>query len=590
MAGNKSEGGQAARMLRDHLKKGTFREMLRDWKWILGFARGHWGMILLYTLLGLFSTALALVSSVIGKLLIDLIVVENLETLQLEALLRLIPWLVFCAAAGVGLSALNSRFSAKLGVTMQNHVQYTVFQKLIHSQWLGISRFSSGDLLNRFSADVGTVASCAVSLLPSFIIQLFTILATLAVITYYDPTMALIGCASTPLLFALSHHLVKQQRQHNRAMRQASSDMSAFQSETFRNIDTLKSFGVESHVGDQLRQCQSRYRDVVMAHNRFSIQTHALFTTVSTLVQYLALGYCLWRLWSHNMAIGTMVLFLQQRSTLQNSFSALINLVPRALSGSVAAERLRELTELEPEEQGERPAVSPLCTLQVERAEVGYVPERPVLQDVTLHAAPGEIIALIGPSGQGKTTLLRMFLGLIRPVKGRAFLQSPDQPPLTLSPATRHHFSYVPQGNTLLAGTVAENLRMVAPDASEEQIIQALKSACAWEFVERLPEGIHSRLGEGGKGVSEGQAQRIAIARALMRSAPILLLDEVTSALDMATEEAVLNNLSALGLTCIVTTHRPSVLRLCARVYRVEGGEVRMLSDQETRHLTSSIQ
>ncbi len=582
-----ASGGEAARMLRDHIKNGTFRDLYRDWKWILSFAKDHWGSIVLYTLFGMGSSALSLVSSVVSKYLIDCI-----TSLDLDRLIRLIPLLILSAALGVGFSALNSRFSAKLGVTMQNHVQSTIFDRLIHSQWLGISKYSSGDLLNRFSADVSTVSGCAVSLLPSLIIQLFSIVATLAVILYYDPMMALIGCASTPLLFLLSHQLLKKQREHNRTMRQISSELSSFQSETFRNIDTLKSFGIEDHVSGQLHSHQSKYRDAVLEFNRFNIQTQALLSSVSTLVQYIALGYCLCQLWNRNIVLGTMVFFLQQRSTLQSAFSGLISLVPKALSGSVAAERLRELTELPPEERdpSATEAPSPLCTIRVENAGISYDPDRPVLRDVNLHAGPGEVVALIGPSGQGKTTLLRLLLGLISPVSGSAALEIPEKGSVPLSPSTRHYFSYVPQGNTLLAGTVAENLRMIDPEATDEQIIRALKSACAWEFVEKLPNTIHSRLGEGGKGVSEGQAQRIAIARALMRKAPILLLDEVTSALDMATEERVLKNLMDLGLTCIVTTHRPSVLSMCTRVYRVEAGEVAQLSRKEIEHITVKVQ
>ena len=579
-------GGQAARMLKNHIKNGTLRELMDDWRWILHFTRGHWKSVLLLTLFGLGASGLGLAGSVLSKLLIDSIMGKNLPML-----LRLIPALVLSAAAGVLSHALNSRYSARLGISMQNHVQSTVFDRLIHSQWLGISRFSSGDLLNRFSADVSTVSGCAVSLLPSLVIQLFTILAVLGIILYYDPVMALIGCASTPVLFLLSHNLIKMQREHNRIIRSVSSELSAFQSETFRNLDTLKSFGIEDHVTGQLRQQQQHYYDATMEYNRFSIQTHALMTVVSTCVQYLTLGYCLWQFWNGRLEITTMFLFLQLRSSLQSAFSGLISLLPKALSGSVAAERLRELTRIPSEEQpgAADVPVGAACSIDVKDVTLAYEPERPVLRDVTLKAVPGQAVALVGPSGQGKTTLLRMMLGLISPRSGTAILSESGGKSTPLSPATRPYFTYVPQGNTLLAGTVAENLRLVAPDASEEEMIQALKSACAWDFVEKLPRGIHSPLGEHGRGVSEGQAQRLAIARALMRKAPILLLDEVTSALDMATEEQVLRNLMALGLTCIVTTHRPSVLKMCAAVYRVEEQQVLPLSREEMTHMTASV-
>lgn len=582
---------QSARILRDHIKNGTLGELTQDWRWILRFTRDKAGSVVLYTLLGLGSSALSLGSSVVSKYLIDCITPAGGQVMDLSRLCLLIPLLVFSAALGLGFTALNSHFSAKIGVEMVNHIQSSVFDRLIHSQWLQLSHYSSGDLINRFSADVNTVSGCAVSFVPSLIIQLFSILSTLGVILYFDPVMALIGCASTPVLFLLSRHLVKQQRMHNRAVRQASSELSAFQSETFRNIDTLKSFGIEDHVVCQMKARQEQYRKVVLEYNQFSIRTHAVMTTVTTLAQYVALAYCLWQLWNQKIILGTMVFFLQQRSVLQNAFSGLIGLVPKALSGSVAAERLRELTELPLEKSGTRDVPSnvagPMLTFR--DVTLAYTPERSVLEHVSLSVGPGEVIALIGPSGQGKTTLLRAMLGLISPVEGHGELTLPNRASIPVSPATRHWFSYVPQGNTLLAGTVAENLRLIAPETTEEDMIQALEQACAWEFVKTLPNTLHSPLGEGGRGVSEGQAQRIAIARALMRKAPILLLDEVTSALDMATEERVLQNLMALGLTCVVTTHRPSVLSLCSRVYRVEHGCVTQLSQKEIRHFTQFI-
>lgn len=582
---------QSARILRDHVKNGTLGELTQDWHWILRFTRDKAGSVVLYTLLGLGSSALSLGSSVVSKYLIDCITPTGGQVMDLSRLRLLIPLLVFSAALGLGFTALNSRFSAKIGVEMVNHVQSSVFDRLIHSQWLQLSQYSSGDLINRFSADVHTVSSCAVSFVPSLIIQLFSILSTLGVILYFDPVMALIGCASTPVLFLLSRHLVKQQRMHNRAVRQASSELSAFQSETFRNMDTLKSFGIEDHVVCQMKARQEQYRTVVLEYNQFSIRTHAVMTTVTTLAQYVALAYCLWQLWNQKIILGTMVFFLQQRSVLQNAFSGLIGLVPKALSGSVAAERLRELTELPLEESDakEAPSKAEGPTLTFQDVTLAYTPERSVLERVSLSVGPGEVIALIGPSGQGKTTLLRAMLGLISPVEGHGELTLPNGASIPVCPATRHWFSYVPQGNTLLAGTVAENLRLIDPEATEEAMIQALEQACAWEFVKTLPNTLHSPLGEGGRGVSEGQAQRIAIARALMRKAPILLLDEVTSALDMATEERVLQNLMALGLTCVVTTHRPSVLSLCSRVYRVEHGCVTQLSQKEIHHFTQFI-
>ena len=197
-------------------------------------------------------------------------------------------------------------------------------------------------------------------------------------------------------------------------------------------------------------------------------------------------------------------------------------------------------------------------------------------------------IAVIGHSGEGKTTLIRILLGLVSPTEGSAVLVDGDGHECAVSPATRKYFSFVPQENTVFSGTVAENLRMVKPDATDAQIVSALEAACAYEFVKKLPDGINAPMMERGKGISEGQAQRLSIARAVLRDAPVMLLDEATSALDVALERRVLTNIMRLrnGRTCIVITHRPSVLSLCASVYRIDSTHMSRLSGEEVARMT----
>ena len=581
MKKNNKAQSQFLSMLGSKLRDGTLRTVWRDWLWIWSFTRKRWGSVVLYTLCGILSSALGLVAGVLSKYMIDAIV-----TLDVSRLLPYCLLMVFSAVFGVAFQAMTARFSAKLSIGMHNDVQAAVFDSILQSDWMELSQYASGDMVNRFATDVNTVANCAVSWLPNVLIQLFTVLATLGVILYYDPIMAIIGCASTPILFLLSRKLLRQQREYNQKMRQVSGDMSAFQSETFRNMDTLKSFGVEEQISRKLRFWQKNYRDTVLEHNRFSIRTNVWLTIMSSVVQYAALGYCLWRLWRQDILFGTMTLFLQQRSNLSNAFSALVSLIPTALSGSVAAERIRELMEL-PKEPVAQDRVVPAgsCAVQVQGVQAAYSPDRKILSDVELYAPAGKVIALVGPSGEGKTTLLRLILGLIRPEQGQVTLIDAKGQQYPLDASTRQCFTYVPQGNTIIAGTVEENLRLAREDATPEEMEQALKDACAWEFVSELPMGLHTPVGEGGKGLSEGQAQRIAIARALMRSAPVMLLDEVTSALDQETERQVLNNLMRRGVTTVVITHRMSVLSLCSGAYRVQDGCVRPLEQAELERL-----
>lgn len=577
----KAAASEFVAKIKKKAKDGTLKAVWKDWLWIWSFSRRRWGSVVLYTLFGVGSSILTLAASVVSKYMIDAIVKMDMSRLALYCVLTVVS-----AGCAVAFQSLASRFSAKLSVNMYNDVQAKVFDSIMDSDWMALSKYASGDLLNRFSTDVGTVSSCAVTWLPSVIIQLFTVIVTLAVILYYDPIMALIGCASTPLLFIMSRQLLRKQRDHNQKMRQVGGDMAAFQSESFRNIDTLKSFGVEKQVSGRLRVWQTVYRNTVLEHNRFTIKTNVWLTVMGNVVQYGALAYCLWRLWQGQIEFGTLVLFLQQRANLASAFSALVSLVPTALSGSVAAERVRELTELPKEphrEMADIPQGS--CAVEFRGVRVAYTEDRKVLSEVDMTVPAGQTVALVGPSGEGKTTLLRLMLGLIRPEEGESVLVDAEGKEHLLGADTRHCFAYVPQGNTVIAGTVAENLRLGREDADDEQIIAALKEACAWEFVSELPLGIYTPIGEGGKGLSEGQAQRISIARALMRSAPVMLLDEVTSALDHRTESRVLDNLARLGVTTIVTTHRPSVLQQCSRVYRVEDGKVRLLEEQELETL-----
>ena len=570
--------------LRDLLRGENLKEIWSNWKWIMTFTRRHWLGVVGLTFFGLLSSSLNLAAAIITKNLIASII-----SLDMDRLLPMVVLMVLCAALSVLFQSGAARYSARLSTTMHQEIQKLTFDRLVHGDWMAVRRFPTGDLLSRFSGDIGNIASCAMTFLPNVIVQLFTVLVTLGIIFYYDPIMALICLVSTPVLFLASRTLLRRQHAFNRRLRIVNSGMTAFQAETFRNIDTLKGFGIESAVSGQLEDWQKKEREMILEHNAFTIRTSALLSSMGTLVQYAAMGYCIWRLWQGHMILDTMTFFLQQRGTLQNAFSGLVGQIPRLLGGSVAAERIRELTDLpqDPDSTDELP--TPWCKIRLENVSAAYEDGVKVLEDITLEAGPGEVIALVGPSGEGKTTLLRLLLGLMQPLGGNMELTDARGTVHTLGTRTRRYFSYVPQGNTLLAGSIADNLRLVDPNASDEQIIAALEGACAWEFVSQMPGTIHAKLGEGGLGLSEGQAQRIAIARALMRKAPAMLLDEITSALDMETEQRVLNYLMNLGVTCIVSTHRPSVLTMCTRAYRVEDGHITRLTEEEIRNMTASM-
>ena len=572
------------RELNRRRKDGTFKEIIDDWKWIFSYSGRYKPAIVFYVLLGVFGTTFGLAASVAGKYLIDIITGYKLEKL---------PLLIFITVGSEVFSLLFesivNRISAKLSININNDIQADIFDKIVDADWLSINKYSNGDILNRFNQDISTVSSNAINWLPTIIIALYKFIATFLVILHYNAVMALIALASAPILLLSSSFLIKKQRNYGKKVREMSSRLMTFEAETFYNFDTIKSFGISSLYSRKMREWQKKYKDISLDYNMFSIKTNVFLSVISMLVGFGMFGYCLFLLWGGSITFGTMTLFLQQGSGLSASFNNLMSIVPNFLSSSVSAHRIRELVELPKEKHIEgSSALDELAAdgfkVSMRNVDFAYVEGETVLHSSDFDAAPGEIVALIGASGEGKTTMIRLILGLVHPVDGSVSVTSSDGREVMMNADTRHLFAYVPQGNTILAGTIEENLRMAKEDASEAELIEALKLACAWEFVEKLPNGIRSNIGERGKGLSEGQAQRIAIARAILRDAPVLLLDEATSALDVATERRVLRNIitSKPNKTCIVTTHRPSVLNMCKRVYRVMDTRVTELTEEES--------
>ena len=576
--------------LKQRWKDGTFREIIEDWKWIFSYSRRFKGAIAVYTLLGLLSSTLGLVSSVAGKFLVDVVIGHKTDQLWLAALV-----MAGSALLSLTISNTRSRVSQKLEVDMTNVIRADVFDAVMDAGWQSLNRFSNGDILNRFHGDIGTVAGNAVSWIPSVVIAVYSFVSTFAVICYYSPVMALIALSSAPVVLLMSRYLMEKQKKYRTDMLETTSRMYSFETEALYNLDTVKSFGVMDVFSLQLRELQMEYRRLTLTWNMFKIRTNVFMAIVGLLVSYVAYGYALYLLWGDRITYGTMTLFLQQRGALTSALQSIISLVPNFISSSVSAHRIQELMALPKEKHSEEKIPEEYfrgnLTLKLDQVDFAYEDGETVLEASNFEAHPGQITALVGPSGEGKTTVLRLLLGMIVPREGSCTLGSEKTPPLTVSAETRALISYVPQGNTLLSGTIAENMRLARQDATDEEIIEALKLACAWEFVEKMPNGINSSIYERGKGLSEGQAQRVSIARALLRSTPLILMDEATSALDVETERQVLRNIlrKSPESTYIITTHRPSVLSMCDRVYRVVDKRITQLGQEEVQTIVRNF-
>ena len=555
-------------------KSGAFREMWNETKWLYSYAAKYKWLIVIYIVIGLFATGLALAASLVTKNLIN-------EVLGGKISAAAVALYVFLGLSGIAVSALNRRLSAKISLRVNNEIRADVFGKFISTTWEEVSAFHSGDLLNRINGGVSTVADSVIGWIPSVTIKSAQFIGAIAIICYYDAAMALLSLISIPAAALISSLLLRKMRSYGTKIREAGSELMSFFEESLQNIQTVKAFGLSQSLDGRLAQLQKIYYDTSLEYNALSVKVTSGMSVLGLFVSYLCMGWCIFRLFTGAIDIGTMVLFIQLSSYLSSSISSLISSVPTVISATVSAGRIISVLNLPREEEDESLAAREIADFgeapEIEFRDVsfGYKNGGKVFSEVNLTVAPGEFAAFVGPSGGGKTTLLRLLLGLVKPQSGKATLSAKGKT-TEISSATRRIFTYVPQEKAMFSGTVAEMLRLFSPEATDEEINAALKAACAYDFVAALPEGINTPLGERGAGFSEGQNQRLAIARAVLRKAPVLLLDEATSALDLETERRVLENITALcrGKTLIVMTHRESVLPLCDSVYRISGGKV----------------
>ena len=557
-------------------KSGAFREMWNETKWLYSYAAKYKWLIVLYIVVGLFATGLSLFASLVSKNLINEVIGGKISSAA-------VALYVFLGVSGIAVSAFNRRISAKISLRVNNEIRADVFSKFISTTWEEVSAFHSGDLLNRINGDVSIVADSVIGWIPSVTVKLAQFIGALAIIFYYDAAMALLSLISIPAAALISSLLLRKMRSYGAKIREAGSELMSFFEESLQNIQTVKAFGLSQSLDSRLAQLQKIYCDTSLEYNALSVKVTSGMSVLGLAVSYLCMGWCIYRLFTGAIDIGTMVLFIQLSGYLSSSISSLIGSVPTVITATVSAGRIIAVLNLPREASGGNGAAEEIAAsgkvpeIEFDNVGFGYKNGGEVFSGVNLKIAPGEFAAFVGPSGGGKTTLLRVLLGLVKPAFGKATL-SAGGVTAEISPATRKIFTYVPQEKAVFSGTVAEMLRLFSPDATDEEIF-ALKAACAYDFVTALPQGINTPLGERGAGFSEGQNQRLSIARAVLRKAPVLLLDEATSALDLETERTVLENITALcrGKTLIVMTHRESVLPLCDSVYQISDGKVSRL-------------
>lgn len=545
--------------------------------WLFSLSRCYKKEIFAVTVLSVIGTVFSLTTSLCLKYVIDIVT----GTLN-QSILLVVLAAVAMLLGSIFLSAITSRITTKVNIKIQNELQLQVYGTIFNAQWESLREYRKGDLINRINSDASLIASGAVSWWPTVITFAAKFIYTFVLIVMNDPIMAAIALMSAPVSALLSRFMIRKMHNHSLKVKELSADIMSYQEDSFQNLQYIKSFGISDVINKRLIKKQQEYREESLNYNKVTVLMNIIMGLVGITVTFVSYAWGIYRLWEGFITYGTMVMFLQLTLTLSNSFNSILGVIPTTINLGTSAARIISLENL-PEEKSTPTAEEKKfinsnfksgVSINCSSLSFSYSdkPSERVLKNAGFSAGIGETIAIIGGSGIGKTTFFRLLLGLLEPTEGEITFKGNNNETIKVGPSTRELIAYVPQGNTIISGTVAENLRLIKKDATDKEIITALKLSCAYDFVSKLPQGINSQIGESGNGFSEGQIQRISIARALIKDAPVLLFDEVTSALDEETEGRLLHNIQThfKNKTIIFVTHKLNALDISDKVYKID--------------------
>jgi len=464
------------------------------------------------------------------------------------------------------LNLLDVNIAGKLEIKIKNRL----FHSLLNKQYLQTENYHTGELMNRLNSDVRVVVNGIITIVPAVVSMLVKICSSFAVLYLLAPALAICILALGPIVFIAGRVYSKKIKQMHKDCQQSDGVTRSYMQEILQNILAVKAFGTEQASSEQAMIYQLDNFRLKKKRAYFSLLANVCLFLIFTAGYYVTLGWGAYRLSIGMLTYGTLTAMLQLVSQLQAPFKNLSSLMSSGFATLASAERIMELEDL-PEEKNIMCDIAPseFEQLSIENLSFSY-PGVSIYQNASISLKKGEFLAIAGQSGIGKSTLLKLLLAVLEPQQGKIYIYHTNRK-VEVSKKTRPFFAYVPQGNMILSGTIRDNLRFYRDYISDSDIERCAEIAQMKSYLQELPNGLDTVLKEGGEGLSEGQIQRIAIARALLSDAPVLLLDEATSALDEATEYAVLKQIRALtNKTCIIVSHKNAALRICDKILSVE--------------------
>lgn len=528
----------------------------------------------------LLMTAVSAVTSALGAVfvLVSKSVIDTASAADPQSLMTRCVLLFAVVIVRLALSSLASIQASKASIKMGSDIKTRLFEALLRKEWLRVNAFHSGDLVARFSSDLEHVVNGIIQLVPELVSLVTQLACSLYVLLKLDAAFACIAFATGPAVVVAGRLFSRRIKDLHSECQETDAEARSFLQESIQNMLMIKAFSKE-------KRSIARLRQAVGKNNRLRIRKHklGLMSGIGLSVGYW-IGYVLaiiwgsYRLGAGYITFGTMAAFLQLVNQVQAPFIGLTKVFPRIYTTFASAGRLIEIEDI----PDEPPASETVPVKQVKPVSLTMkgvyfsYDDDPVLCGADLEAEGGEFIVLAGSSGSGKTTVLRLLLSLLEPDAGEIYIECSNGTRVPVDTCTRKYFSYVPQGNMLFSGTIEENIRYGDPGTTFDKVVACARIACIHDFISALPDKYRTVIGERGLGLSEGQAQRIAIARALLRDAPILLLDEATSAIDEATEAILVKNLKTAlhDRICIFISHRHTMSDSCDRGYVLQNGRL----------------
>ena len=533
-------------------------------RWLFSYSRPYLGKIGLVVVLGVLNTVASLAMVQVSKSIIDNATFGN----EFVRLLVIYMLLVFGMQA---LSVVNSLLTALLTEKFSFGIRKQIYDKIIQSHWMDVKKYHTGDLMTRLTSDAGNIADGIISTIPGIFLLVIELVMVFFTLFQYSRLLAVLALLVAPVAAFTSWLLGRKLKVLQGRVQESEAAYRSFLQESLANLLIVKAFANEKYSVDRLTRLREERFKWVFRRTKMSLFSSTTMSISFQIGYIAAFSYGVFQIANGSITYGTMSVFLALVNRVQAPVLQLAQQIPRIVMILTSAGRVMELQDIPVEEKQPEQIKPEGIGVRVEGLSFGYTAET-VLEDTALEIRPGEFVAIIGESGIGKTTLIRLMMSFMSNYRGNItyFNQAGEQE--KANAGSREFIAYVPQGNTLFSGTIRENIRMGNLEASEEEIFQALRMAAAYDFVMELPEGLDTIIGERGHGLSEGQAQRIAIARAFVRRAPFLILDEATSALDEKTELSVLQGLQELQPkpTCLIITHRRSILTYCDREIRIQ--------------------